>query len=253
MAVHFEVRNNVAVMTLDRPEARNAVDQQLAVDLEAAIDRFEADDTLWVAALQGAGPAFCAGADLKAVASGRADLTTERGGFAGIVRRERSKPIIAAVEGPALAGGFEIVLSCDLVVAGADARFGIPEVKRSLIANAGGLIRLPRVLPRNLAMEMALSGEAIDAETAHRHGVVNRLVGAGGALDGALHLASEITANAPLAVRASRRVIVDGALLGDDEAFALSAEAAREVFRSEDFKEGPLAFIEKRPPKWQGR
>jgi enoyl-CoA hydratase len=253
MAVHFEVRNNVAVMTLDRPEARNAVDQQLAADLEAAINRFEADDALWVAVLQGAGPAFCAGADLKAVAAGRADLTTERGGFAGIVRRERSKPIIAAVEGPALAGGFEIVLSCDLVVAGADARFGIPEVKRSLIANAGGLIRLPRVLPRNLAMEMALSGEAIDAETAHRHGVVNRLVGAGGALDGALHLASEIGANAPLAVRASRRVIVDGALLGDDEAFALSAEAAREVFQSEDFKEGPLAFIEKRPPKWQGR
>ena len=253
MAVHFEVRNNVAVMTLDRPEARNAVDQQLAADLEAAINRFEADDALWVAVLQGAGPAFCAGADLKAVAAGRADLTTERGGFAGIVRRERSKPIIAAVEGPALAGGFEIVLSCDLVVAGADARFGIPEVKRSLIANAGGLIRLPRVIPRNLAMEMALSGEPINAETAHRHGVVNRLVGAGGALDGALHLASEIGANAPLAVRASRRVIVDGALLGDDEAFALSAEAAREVFQSEDFKEGPLAFIEKRPPKWQGR
>ena len=253
MAVHFEIRDNVAVMTLDRPEARNAVDQQLAADLEVAIDRFEEDDTLWVGVLQGAGPAFCAGADLKAVASGRADLTTERGGFAGIVRRERSKPIIAAVEGPALAGGFEIVLSCDLVVAGTDARFGIPEVKRSLIANAGGLIRLPRVLPRNLAMEMALSGEPIDAETAHRHGVVNRLVEAGAALDEALRLGSEITANAPLAVRASRRVIIDGALLGDDEAFALSAEAARKVFLTEDFREGPLAFIEKRPPEWQGR
>ena len=134
MAVHFEVRENVALMTLDRPEARNAVDQQLAADLESGIDRLEADDALWIGILQGAGPAFCAGADLKAVASGRADLTTERGGFAGIVRRDRTKPIIAAVEGPALAGGFEIVLSCDLVVAGTDARFGIPEVKRSLIA-----------------------------------------------------------------------------------------------------------------------
>ena len=253
MAVHFEIRENVALMTLDRPEARNAVDQQLAADLESGIDRLEADDALWIGVLQGAGPAFCAGADLKAVAAGRAHLTTERGGFAGIVRRDRTKPIIAAVEGPALAGGFEIVLSCDLVVAGADARFGIPEVKRSLIANAGGLIRLPRVLPRNLAMEMALTGEPIDAVTAHQHGVVNRLVGVGDALECALNLAAEITANAPLAVRASRRVIVDGSLLGDDEAFALSAEASRGVFHSEDFKEGPLAFIEKRPPKWQGR
>jgi len=253
MAVHFEVRDRVAVITLDRPEARNAVDHQLAVDLEAAIDRLEHDDALWTGVLRGAGPAFCAGADLKAVASGRADLTTERGGFAGIVRRERTKPIIAAVEGPALAGGFEIVLSCDLVVAGADARFGIPEVKRSLIANAGGLIRLPRLLPRNLAMELALTGEPIDAGTAHRHGVVNRLVEAGEALDGALALAGQVNANAPLAVRASRRVVVNGALLADDEAFALSSEASREVFRSEDFREGPRAFIEKRPPAWKGR
>ena len=253
MAVHFEIRENVALMTLDRPEARNAVDQQLAADLESGIDRLEADDALWMGGLQGAGPACCAGADLKAVAAGRAHLTTERGGFAGIVRRDRTKPIIAAVEGPALAGGFEIVLSCDLVVAGSEACFGIPEVKRSLIANAGGLIRLPRVLPRNLAMEMALTGEPIDAVTAHRHGVVNRLVEVGDALDCALNLAAAITANAPLAVRASRRVIVDGALLGDDEAFALSTEASRGVFQSEDFREGPLAFIEKRPPKWQGR
>ncbi len=253
MAVHFEVRERVAVITLDRPEARNAVDHQLATDLEAAIDRLEDDDALWTGILCGAGPAFCAGADLKAVASGRADLTTERGGFAGIVRRHRSKPLIAAVDGAALAGGLEIVLSCDLVVAGANARFGIPEAKRSLIANAGGLIRLPRVLPRNLAMELALTGEPVDAATAHLHGLVNRLVEADGALDGALELAAEINANAPLAVRASRRVIVDGALLDDDEAFSLSSEASREVFRSEDFREGPRAFIEKRPPEWLGR
>ena len=157
------------------------------------------------------------------------------------------------MDGAALAGGLEIVLSCDLVVAGANARFGIPEAKRSLIANAGGLIRLPRVLPRNLAMELALTGEPVDAATAHLHGLVNRLVEADGALDGALELAAEINANAPLAVRASRRVIVDGALLDDDEAFSLSSEASREVFRSEDFREGPRAFIEKRPPEWLGR
>ena len=253
MTVHFEARDHVAVLTLDRPEARNAVNHELAADLESAIDRLEADDSLWMGVLAGAGPAFCAGADLKAVASGRANLSTDRGGFAGIVRRKRTKPIIAAVEGPALAGGFEIVLSCDLVVAGTDARFGIPEVKRSLIANAGGLIRLPRVLPRNLAMEMALTGEPISAETAHRHGVVNRLVDPGGALDAALSLAAEIGANAPLAVRASRQVIVEAGLLDDDTAFALSAEASRAVFRSEDFQEGPRAFIEKRPPNWQGR
>ena len=253
MTVHFEIRDRVAVITLDRPEARNAVDHQLAVDLQSAIDKLEADDSLWVGVIAGAGPAFCAGADLKAVASGKADLATDRGGFAGIVRRERTKPIIAAVEGPALAGGFEIVLACDLVVAGSNARFGIPEVKRSLIANAGGLIRLPRAIPRNLAMEMALTGDPISAETAHHHGVVNRLVEAGGALDSAIALASEISANAPLAVRASRQVIIEGALLDDDEAFALSAEAARDVFRSEDFQEGPRAFIEKRAPNWLGR
>ncbi|MCP4850175.1 MAG: crotonase/enoyl-CoA hydratase family protein [Actinomycetia bacterium] len=253
MSVHFEIRDRVAVITLDRPEARNAVDHQLAVDLQSAIDKLEADDSLWVGVIAGAGPAFCAGADLKAVASGKADLATDRGGFAGIVRRERTKPIIAAVEGPALAGGFEIVLACDLVVAGSNARFGIPEVKRSLIANAGGLIRLPRAIPRNLAMEMALTGDPISAETAHHHGVVNRLVEAGGALDSAIALASEISANAPLAVRASRQVIIEGALLDDDEAFALSAEVARDVFRSEDFQEGPRAFIEKRAPNWLGR
>ncbi|MDG1988555.1 MAG: crotonase/enoyl-CoA hydratase family protein [Acidimicrobiales bacterium] len=253
MTVHFEIRDRVAVITLDRPEARNAVDHQLAVDLQSAIDKLEADDSLWVGVIAGAGPAFCAGADLKAVASGKADLATDRGGFAGIVRRERTKPIIAAVEGPALAGGFEIVLACDLVVAGSNARFGIPEVKRSLIANAGGLIRLPRAIPRNLAMEMALTGDPISAETAHHHGVVNRLVEAGGALDSAIALASEISANAPLAVRASRQVIIEGALLDDDEAFALSAEVASDVFRSKDFQEGPRAFIEKRAPNWLGR
>jgi len=253
MTVSFEVRDRIAIITLNRPEARNAVSQQLAEDLEAAIDRLEADDALWIGILCGNGPAFCAGADLKAIASGEARLTTKRGGFAGLVRRVRTKPLIAAVEGPAVAGGTEIVLSCDLVVASTTARFGLPEVKRSLVANAGGLFRLPRALPTNVAMEMALTGDDLDAEAAHRHGLVNRLVQPGHALATAVELAEAVNANAPLAVRASRRVVLAARLLEDDEAFEVAANATREVFRTEDFREGPRAFVEKRSPIWTGR
>ena len=253
MTVNFEVRDRIAIITLNRPEARNAVSQQLAEDLEAAIDRLEADDALWIGILCGNGPAFCAGADLKAIASGEARLTTKRGGFAGLVRRVRTKPLIAAVEGPAVAGGTEIVLSCDLVVASTTARFGLPEVKRSLVANAGGLFRLPRALPTNVAMEMALTGDDLDAEAAHRHGLVNRLVQPGHALATAVELAEAVNANAPLAVRASRRVVLAARLLEDDQAFEVAADATREVFRTEDFREGPRAFVEKRSPIWTGR
>ena len=253
MTVDFEIRDRIAIITLNRPEARNAVSQQLAEDLESAIDRLEADEALWIGILCGNGPAFCAGADLKAIASGEARLTTKRGGFAGLVRRVRTKPLIAAVEGPAVAGGTEIVLSCDLVVASTTARFGLPEVKRSLVANAGGLFRLPRALPVNVAMEMALTGDDLDAEAAHRHGLVNRLVQPGHALATALELAEAVNANAPLAVRASRRVVLAARLLEDDEAFEVAANATREVFRTEDFREGPRAFVEKRSPIWTGR
>ena len=253
MTVDFEIRDRIAIITLNRPEARNAVSQQLAEDLESAIDRLEADEALWIGILCGNGPAFCAGADLKAIASGEARLTTKRGGFAGLVRRVRTKPLIAAVEGPAVAGGTEIVLSCDLVVASTTARFGLPEVKRSLVANAGGLFRLPRALPVNVAMEMALTGDDLDAEAAHRHGLVNRLVQPGHALATAVELAEVVNANAPLAVRASRRVVLAARLLEDDEAFEAAANATREVFRTEDFREGPRAFVEKRPPIWTGR
>ena len=253
MTVNFEIRDRIAIITLNRPEARNAVSQQLAEDLEAAIDRLEADDALWIGILCGNGPAFCAGADLKAIASGEARLTTERGGFAGLVRRVRTKPLIAAVEGPAVAGGTEIVLSCDLVVASTTACFGLPEVKRSLVANAGGLFRLPRALPTNVAMEIALTGDDLDAEAAHRHGLVNRLVQPGHALATAVELAEAVNANAPLAVRASRRVVLAARLLEDDEAFEVAANATREVFRTEDFREGPRAFVEKRSPIWTGR
>ena len=253
MTVDFEVRDRIAIITLNRPEARNAVSQQLAEDLEAAIDRLEADEDLWIGILCGNGPAFCAGADLKAIASGETRLTTRRGGFAGLVRRTRSKPLIAAVEGPAVAGGTEIVLSCDLVVASTTARFGLPEVKRSLVANAGGLFRLPRALPRNVAMELALTGDDLDADSAYRHGLVNRLVQPGEALVAAMQLAEAVNANAPLAVRASRKVVLAAHLLEDDEAFQVAADATHDIGGTEDFKEGPRAFVEKRAPRWRGR
>ena len=252
--VDYEQRGRVAVLTINRPEARNAVNGDVAAGMEAAIDRLEADDETWVGVVAGRGPVFSAGADLKAIASGQAkSLSTKRGGFAGLARRERVKPLIAAVDGPALAGGCEIVLSCDLVVASTNARFGIPEVKRSLVAGAGGLFRLPRALPLNVAMELALTGDPIDAERAYALGLVNVLVDAGGAVDGALALAERICANAPTAVRESRRVVILGTLADDDTAWRLTDEAMGRVMKTEDFAEGPKAFIEKRAPSWKGR
>jgi enoyl-CoA hydratase len=252
--VQYDVTDHVAVLTLDRPDARNAVDPALACALEAAVDRFEADEEAWVGILAATGPVFCAGADLKAIAAGQAEgIITRRSGFAGICRRDRTKPIIAAVDGPALAGGCEIVAACDLVVASTRASFGIPEVKRSLVAAAGGLFRLARKLPPNVAMAMALTGEPISAEQAYVHGLVNELVEPGAALEHAVALAARITANAPVAVRLSRDVVLRGALADDDDAWRISAEAYKAVVSTEDFKEGPKAFVEKRPPRWVGR
>jgi enoyl-CoA hydratase len=252
--VEYEVQGNVAILRMNRPEARNAVNGDMASSMEAAIDQLEADDSVWVGIITHAGPVFSAGADLKAVASGNAGgLATSRGGFAGIASRVRSKPLIAATEGPALAGGCEIALSCDLVVASRTASFGIPEVKRSLIAAAGGLFRLPRVLPRNVAMQMALTGDPITAERAYELGFVNELCEPGKALESAIALAAKITANAPLAVRASRQVIIDTEHADDAAAWAITGQAFRPVAKSEDFAEGPRAFIEKRPPVWKGR
>jgi enoyl-CoA hydratase len=252
--VEYEQLERVAVITLDRPEARNAVNQEVASGLERAIDRAEDDDDVWVAVITHTGPVFSAGADLKVIAAGEArTMSTERGGFAGIVRRERVKPIVAAVDGPALAGGCEIVLACDLVVASRAASFGLPEVSRGLLATAGGLFRLPRVLPRNIALEVALTGRSITAERAWQLGLVNVLCDAGQARDSALDLAGQIVANAPRAVQLSRRVMLASAALDDEAAWRQSADAFREIARTEDFREGPRAFIEKRPPVWQGR
>ncbi|HLM28851.1 MAG TPA: enoyl-CoA hydratase-related protein, partial [Acidimicrobiales bacterium] len=207
-----------------------------------------------VGILTGEPPVFCAGADLKEINAGNAaNLQTKRGGFGGIVQRERTKPIIAAVDGPALAGGTEIVVSCDLVVASTTATFGIPEVKRSLVAAAGGLFRLGRKIPLNIAMELALTGDPITAEVAHHHGLVNRLVEPGEALDAAIALADRICANAPVAVRESRRVVIEATNAPDDVGWKMSLEGMAAAMSSEDFGEGLTAFIEKRPPVWKGR
>jgi enoyl-CoA hydratase len=197
---------------------------------------------------------FSAGADLKLINSGRAgEMNTQRGGFGGIVRRQRTKPLIAAVEGPALAGGLELALSCDLIVASNASRFGLPEVKRSLVAAAGGVHRLPAVLPRNVALEIGLTGDPISAERAYQLGLVNTLVDPGGALAGALDLAARITANAPLAVQRTRALMTGLAQVPEDEAFRAANTALAELAATDDFSEGLTAFIEKRPPRWKGR
>lgn len=257
-AVEQSSEGHVLVITINRPEARNAVNGEVARGVEEAIDRLEADDDLWLGIVTGAPagdrPVFSAGADLKEINAGRvAELATERGGFAGITQRERTKPLIAAVDGPALAGGTEIVLSCDLVVASTTATFGIPEVKRSLVAGAGGLFRLPRRIPLNVAMECALTGDPIDAARAHHLGLVNDLVEPGQALERALALARRVEANAPVAVRESRRIVLEATMADDAVGWRMSAEGMGRAMRSEDFSEGLTAFIEKRPPRWTGR
>ena len=253
MIVEYKKSGRVAVITLNRPEARNAVSGELAQALEGAIDKLEADDDVWVGILAGNGPVFCAGADLKAVASGKANLGTSRGGFGGFVTLERTKPVIAAVEGPAVAGGCELVLACDLVVASSDAAFGLPEVKRSLVAMAGGTTRLPKRVPQNIAMELALTGDTMNAERAYQHGLVNILCEPGDAINEAMNLAERINANAPLAVRATRQAISQGAMVSDNEGIRIAVELFKPVAASEDAKEGPLAFVEKRLPEWKAR
>lgn len=244
--VRYERRGAVAVLTIDRPEARNAVDPAVAQGLEAALDRAEGDDAVRVAVLTGAPPAFCAGADLRAIAAGQAAaLFTVRGGFAGVTRRERAKPLVAAVEGPALGGGTEIVLACDLVVASETARFGLPEVQRGLIAGGGGLFRLGRALPRNLAMQAALTGDPITVEDARRHGLVNVLCPPGQALAAALELAGRIAANAPLAVSESRALVAASAVMDDEEAWRRTEAASARILASADTGERVGAFLER--------
>lgn len=259
MAVDYEARERVAVITLNRPEARNAVNGTVAEELEAAVDRMEDDSDVWIGVLRAntegqERPVFCAGADLKAINAGEGRaLSTKKGGFAGFAYRERTKPVVAAVDGLATAGGCEIVLACDLVVASNRSAFGLAEVKRSLIAGAGGLFRLPRAIGRSAAMEAILTGEPIPAERAYQLGLVNRIVEPGQAEAEAFALAVKVCEAAPLAVWESRKVVLAADWADDDRLKRMTDEATAAMMRSDDLKEGLTAFIEKRSPRWQGR
>src|SRR4051812_47247578 len=251
-AVLTERRDGVLLITLNRPDARNAVNLPLAEGIAAALDDLDASDDVAVGVLTGAGKGFSSGMDLKAFATGERPWVGDRG-FAGIVQRSADKPLIAAIEGFAVAGGFEVALACDLIVAARDARIGIPEVKRSLVAAGGALIRLPKRIPYHVAMEMALTGDPISAERAHALGIVNRLAEPGNAVEVALELAAEIARNGPLALDASKKIVSSTLDWDEAEAWQKQGELAGPVFGSEDAREGAIAFAEKRDPVWKGK
>lgn len=244
--------DGVLVLTLNRPHAKNAMTQAMAQRIAAALDELDEDPVLTVAVMTGTGDAFCAGMDLKGFLRGERPSIPGRG-FGGLTAKPPRKPLIAAVEGWALAGGFELVLACDVVVAAKGARFGIPEVKRGLVAAAGGLHRLPDRLPEVVAMELALTGDSIGADRLHSLGLVSSLAEDGQALHTALQIASRIAANGPLAVARSKQIMVESRGWNRDERFVRQQPYVDEIFASEDAKEGARAFAEKRPPKWTGR
>jgi enoyl-CoA hydratase len=247
-----ERRGGVLVITLNRPEVKNAIDTETAWGVSGALDELDGDSSLVAGVFTGTGSTFCAGMDLKAFLAGEKPSVGDRG-FAGIVERPPTKPIIAAVEGTAVAGGFEIVLACDLIVAADNARFGLPEVKRGLVAAGGGLMRLSRRIPFHLAMEWAVTGEFVSAETAERYGLVNRLVPAGTAIDAAVALAGTIAANGPLAVAATKQILVEARDWRRAEEFERQRQISGPVRDSADAREGARAFKEKRAPQWAGR
>lgn len=238
------------MLTLDRPEVRNAINAEVTEQMSAILDELEADRSCWAVVLTGAGPVFCAGMDLKAFSSGATSGISGKGGFAGITQRDFPKPLIAAVQGPALAGGFEIVLACDIVVAAETATFGIPEAKRGLVAAAGGVIRLPKRVSRAIALEFAMTGDPIDAQRAYQLGIVNRVVPADRVVDEAVAIAERICENSPAAVRAAKKIVVASHDLPEDEAWKVSRELSGSSMRSGDAQEGALAFVEKRKPNW---
>ncbi len=249
--VLVERRGAVSIITINRPAVRNAVNQAVSQGIAAALDELDEDDSLGVGILTGAGGSFCSGMDLKAFVNGERPEIPGRG-LAGLTEHAPRKPLIAAVEGFALAGGCEIVLACDLVVASSSARFGIPEVTRGLVAGAGGLVRLPRKIPRQIALQYALTGEHFTADDAHRWGLVNRVCGEGEALANALELANAILANAPLAVQMTKRIVAESASWGEEESWDRQRALVDEVLATDDAREGALAFSEKRPPRWTG-
>jgi enoyl-CoA hydratase len=250
-AVLIERRGRILTITINRPDQRNAVNAAVAQGIAGALDELDADPGLSVGVLTGVGKGFCAGMDLKAFVAGERPQVEGRG-FAGITQRAAGKPLIAAIEGFAVAGGLEVALACDLIVAARGARLGIPEVKRGLVAAGGGLIRLPRALPRNVAMELALTGDPIEAQRAYELGLVNRLAEPGQALPTALGLAETIAANGPLALAATKRIMVESADWPDSEFFARQAPISDPVRDSEDAREGATAFAERRAPVWKG-
>ena len=251
-AVLVEEEDGLLVITINRPEARNAINRAVSVGVAEALDRLDARDELRVGILTGAGGHFCAGMDLKAFLAGEV-IRIEGRGTLGLMMRPPQKPLIAAVEGAALAGGFEAVLACDLTVAARNARFGLPEVKRGLAAGSGGLLRLPRLIPPRIALELALTGDELGAERAAALGLINSLTEPGGALDGARALARRIIANAPLSVAASKRVMHEQQDWPLAERFAHQQAITAPVIASEDAREGAAAFAEKRAPRWRGR
>jgi len=247
-----ERRGHVELLTINRPEARNAINRATATALSDALDECETDDDVWVVVLTGAGDkAFSAGMDLKAFATGEFPITDK--GFGGLTKRDFPKPLIAAANGSALAGGFEMMLSCDMVVAADHAMFGIPEASRGLVAGAGGLIRLPKRVPLTIAFEMALTADPISAERAYELGLVNHVVHGDVVLDVAIALAERIAKNAPLAVRTSKDVMRRAGELTEADAWVVSDGAFAMIGLSGDAMEGAVAFAEKRDPNWQGR
>jgi enoyl-CoA hydratase len=250
-AVLTEVSDGIAVITINRPEARNAVNGEVARGIAAAVEELDGSRDVRVLVLTGAGGTFSAGMDLKGFLSGDAPTAAGRG-FGGIVQRPPAKPVIAAVEGYALAGGFELALACDLVVASENAKFGLPEVRRGLVAGAGGLLRLPKRIPYHLAMEIALTGEHYPAARLHQAGLVNEIVPPGQALAGARELAARIALGGPLALMATKRIITESADWDTASAFDRQGEIIGPVFTSADAREGALAFAEKRAPNWRG-
>jgi enoyl-CoA hydratase len=248
--VLVEQRDRILIITINRPKAKNAVNSAVANGLAEAVDRLDDEAGLSVGILTGAGGSFCAGMDLKAFARGEVPIVEGRG--MGFTERPPIKPLIAAVEGYALAGGTELALATDLIVASKDSAFGIPEVKRGLVAGGGGLLRLPQRIPSAIAMELALTGENLSAERAHALGMVNVLAEPGTALDAAIALAEKIAANGPLAVAATKRIIVESRGWSPDTFFAKQNKLLTPVFTSNDAKEGAIAFAEKRAPQWTG-
>ena len=249
--VLVEYQNAIAIITINRPEARNAVNRAVSYAVCAAVDELDARDDLRVGILTGAGGTFCSGMDLKAFLRGEVTRVEGRG-ILGIAQTPPRKPLIAAVEGYALAGGFEAVLACDLTVAARNAQFGLPEAKRGLAAAAGGLLRLPRLIPPRIAMELALTGDMLSAERAAHYGLVNILTEPGEALQEAKRLAARIIANAPLSVAASKRVIVEQRDWPLAEMFSRQQELTGGLLQSADAREGAAAFAEKRKPNWKG-